>query len=477
MAETNPTTSTDARAAVARVGLADIGAGEPRRVADENDLCRLWATRAFSADDLTTTDGHAVHVVYPGRRTGTGGPDFRDAILADGAGRVRTGDVEVHLRARDWIAHGHRADPAYNRVTLHVVLDDDGSPCLRADGRPVPVLALGSALAVPLTTADDRPIAQPCRVAPGLTTDAVRAIVRQAGRTRLEGKAAALEAQIDGLGAEQALFTALLDAAGYSRNRRPCAALAERAPIERLHDLLAGKGTLRAESIATAVLLGLAGLLPADAHDPLTRLWAEYSDLWPLSPLRGDAWVRAGVRPANRPEARLHGMAVLAARSARDGLAAALLAPLERHDASALVAALEVHVTSAAPAAVSGSKTAKTALIGHNRAVEMGVNVVIPFALALAHTRDDAALEEHAWRTVEQLPLGEDSEPQRAVLAILQGSGHRLRKPGALDGQGLLHLHSAACGVQACWDCPLARGAPSPFFMSLTKRATSSGVL
>jgi hypothetical protein len=69
--------------------------GEPARVADEGDLCRLWAARAFPADALVAADGAAVRVIYPGRRTGTDGPDFRDAILADGSGRVRAGDVEV----------------------------------------------------------------------------------------------------------------------------------------------------------------------------------------------------------------------------------------------------------------------------------------------------------------------------------------------------------------------------------------------
>ncbi len=436
---------------------------ESLRVADENDLCRLWAARAFAADALATTDGAALRIIYPGRRTGTAGPDFRDAMLADAAGRVRTGDVELHLRSRDWIAHGHRADPAYNGVVLHVVLDDDGDPCLRADGAPVPVLVLNAVLTAPLTASDGLPALQPCRVAPALTTEAARAIIRRAGRTRLDGKAAALEAQIDGLGAEQALFTALLDAAGYSRNRAPCAALAERAPLEQLHGLLAGKGAARAESLATAALLGLAGLLPADPHDPLTRLWADYGDLWPLPPLRADDWARAAVRPANRPELRLRGIAVLAARSARDGLAATLLAPVWRGDAGALVAALEV------PAALGlkpardtiGNTAAGTKMppIGRGRAVEMAVNVVVPFALALARSRGDVALEDDAWRTVEQLPAGEDSEPQRAMLAILKDSGHRLRKVGALDSQGLLSLYRTHCGVHACWDCPLATGA------------------
>ena len=88
------------------------------RAADEGDLCRLWAAQALPTGALVTTDGEQLQVIYPGRRSGTGGPDFRGAILADAAGRVRTGDVELHLRSHDWTAHGHRADPAYNAVPL-----------------------------------------------------------------------------------------------------------------------------------------------------------------------------------------------------------------------------------------------------------------------------------------------------------------------------------------------------------------------
>ena len=88
------------------------------RAADEGDLCRLWAAQALPTGALVTTDGDQLQVIYPGRRSGAGGPDFRGAILADAAGRVRTGDVELHLRSRDWITHGHRADPAYNAVPL-----------------------------------------------------------------------------------------------------------------------------------------------------------------------------------------------------------------------------------------------------------------------------------------------------------------------------------------------------------------------
>src|SRR5918911_1795368 len=153
-----------------RPAMAEAEARESAlRAADEGDLCRLWAAQALPVGALVTTDGEQLQVIYPGRRSGAGGPDFRGAILADAAGRGRTGDVELHLRSRDWTTHGHRADPAYNAVVLHVVVEDAGAPCLRADGRPVPVLVLGAWVAAPLATAAAGSAAtQLCRVSPAL---------------------------------------------------------------------------------------------------------------------------------------------------------------------------------------------------------------------------------------------------------------------------------------------------------------------
>lgn len=423
-------------------------AEQATRPADESDLCRVWATQAFvPATPLTTTGGEPLQVVYPGRRMGTAGPDFRGALLADGAGRLRSGDVEVHLRGRDWITHGHRADPAYNGVILHVVLEDDGVPCVRADGVPVPILAIGSRLTWPLPAARAAPHPAQCRVASALSARDVQRIVGAAGRERLGGKAAALEAQAEILGPEQALFVALLDAAGYSRNRAPCAALAERLPVEQLQHLLAGKGPSEAVALATAVLLGLAGLLIATGDATLQAVWERYADLWPLPPLPRDAWVRAGVRPANRPEARLRGLAHLVARTARDGLVAALTEPIPVGDADALLTRLEVT-----------QPGAHAALIGRGRALEIAINVVVPFTLAMARSRDDRELEDCSWRLAASLPGGDDAEPLRHMRALLAASGHRLRPYHALEQQGLLHLYRSYCSVAACWECPLGAG-------------------
>jgi len=69
---------------------------------------------------------------------------FSRCTYKDWDGAEMTGDVEVHLRAGDWEAHGHARDPAYGRVGLHVVLfpASDGRRTLNGCGRDIPVLAL-----------------------------------------------------------------------------------------------------------------------------------------------------------------------------------------------------------------------------------------------------------------------------------------------------------------------------------------------
>jgi len=43
-------------------------------------------------------------------------------LEVEGVGLVQ-GDVEIHLRQRDWKSHGHGGDSRYNGVVLHAVLE------------------------------------------------------------------------------------------------------------------------------------------------------------------------------------------------------------------------------------------------------------------------------------------------------------------------------------------------------------------
>lgn len=90
----------------------------------ESFLHFLWREKLYHASCLITDDGRKIEVLNPGMPNNDAGPDFVDA-------RIRIGDVfwagnvEIHLRASDWMEHGHFEDPAYDNVILHVVGDND----------------------------------------------------------------------------------------------------------------------------------------------------------------------------------------------------------------------------------------------------------------------------------------------------------------------------------------------------------------
>ena len=117
-----------------------------QRPPEEELLYGVWARRGFDPRKLRTVDGARTQVVFPGRRNGGAGPDFLDASVdVEGRGLLR-GDVEIHVRARDWMSHGHHRDPAYNGVVLHVVWEADSLWTEREDGQHVPTVPLRGCL-------------------------------------------------------------------------------------------------------------------------------------------------------------------------------------------------------------------------------------------------------------------------------------------------------------------------------------------
>ncbi len=89
----------------------------------EAEIQQLWGSGAFRGQSLRALSGERYVVLHEGRRGAGAGPDFRDAVLVDDQGARRVGDVEIHLRAANWRAHGHDRDHRYDAVTLHVVLN------------------------------------------------------------------------------------------------------------------------------------------------------------------------------------------------------------------------------------------------------------------------------------------------------------------------------------------------------------------
>src|SRR6266702_1730633 len=103
----------------------------------ERLLQAIWLHQRLLREQLKTFDGQPLRVLHPGFHNLEGGPDFRGAVVQIGQDTPRSGDVEVDLRASGWRAHGHDRNPAFKKVILHVLWENE----CPANGAP-PVLLL-----------------------------------------------------------------------------------------------------------------------------------------------------------------------------------------------------------------------------------------------------------------------------------------------------------------------------------------------
>ncbi|HVU23705.1 MAG TPA: DUF2851 family protein [Opitutus sp.] len=240
----------------------------------EKLLQKIWWRGDFDRNRARTVDGQRVVVTHPGRWNHLGGPDFCGARLRLGEGPEFTGDVEVHLHAGEWDAHGHARDQAYDNVALHVVLfpPAEDHATRGAHGRTIPALALLPLLGHDLEeyAADDaveslagRPLAQIAEVLTPLPPAELRALLRRHAEARWQQKLHFAQRRVQRLGWDAACHHAALEILGYRFNRTP--------------------------------MLRIAAVLPL-------RAWNEID---PRQVFAEESWSLHGVRPANHPRSRL----------------------------------------------------------------------------------------------------------------------------------------------------------------------------
>jgi hypothetical protein len=242
----------------------------------EKLLQKIWASGSFDQSALRTESGIRLKLMNPGKWNLLAGPDFKHARWQLGDAPEMSGDVELHLRAEDWDAHGHVSDPAYDGVKLHVVLfpPKPGLITRGRQGQAIPILALLPRLQHDLEEyAADEAVAQlsnhseirlieqiqqidPLALREQMMTAAVR---------RWQQKKHFAGIRIVKVGWEGACHETALEILGYRYNRVPMLALAARHPLAEW---------------------------PALVPDLLQREEV-------------GRWARSGVRPANLPGRRL----------------------------------------------------------------------------------------------------------------------------------------------------------------------------
>ncbi|MDE2867623.1 MAG: DUF2851 family protein [Chloroflexota bacterium] len=432
---------------------------------------QLWLDVASRVGPMRDSLGRWIEVVYPGRRTGLAGPDLQDAIVSIDGGPARRVDVEVHLHESSWEQHGHDGDARYAGDLLHLVW----TAARRGSKRPPYILA-PRALAGGQARGGRRTntAGWPCWHIGGEPADRaeVRGVIRAEGAKQHAERAAVLESDIEALGADQALYRAVMRALGYSANTRQFEAVAEAAPIELL-SALAGRSLTARRLRVEAELLGAAGLLPSQRgqqaeHPHVCAL----EEAWAYGPPRAapvvEDWTLAAVRPHNRPARRLAGAArllstaPLARRSLAERVAGQVLAAYESERGRDLVGWFEVkvgpedfwarHLDVGRPAA-----RPLPALIGRGRSQDLLVNAVLPFTAGFGGWSGRPELVTAADAALAGLGAVGWNRHTRYMADTL-----RLERRGlgsALAQQGLLRMYRRWCRAKHCGECPAANAA------------------
>lgn len=451
-------------------------AAEERTAGLEHVLQCVWYDHLFPEEGLRLDDGRPLRVLSPGWWNHGEGPDFKNAQL-EIAGRLRTGDVEIHLQHSGWQAHGHHLDPRYDHVLVHVVFEQTPpeSPPHTSQGNPLPTLLLADyvdasleRLAESVVTDAypyDVPAAQGACAALAVWRDtaALEHFLNLAGDWRILYKARALRERMDQQGEAQAVYELLLAACGYGPFKQHFRTIARHLPYDRARQL-AQQDPLLLE----AAFLQIGGLLPESVppgspetphHARLCALRREYLAGLRALPL---LWRRTGVRPNNYPERRLAGAARLISRTALDGLIDTL-DKVWRQDLSHVARRRAFEALFPGPTGfwaqhctwTSAPKMRPIAPIGADRVRGIIGNVFVPAALARARRDRDRLREEQVFAFFAALPREPDNRIMRVMLPRILDGCDKLKMTFGMQ-QGLLQMHEDWCEPNpSCRNCAL----------------------
>lgn len=284
----------------------------------EDFLHYLWRTRRFNHQDLKTTLGQSVEIHHPGEYNTNSGPDFFNArISIDGT--LWAGNVEMHVYASDWFAHGHLEDQAYDSVILHVVYQEN-QPVLLRDGRRLPCLEIDGRMPDGLVERYKQLEASqswiPCEFAFRDAPDIIKSQwLDRLLIERLEEKCNALAGALDRCGQhwEEALYQTIASSFGLKINLQPFEALARSIPLRIIQRHRNHPQQLE------ALLFGQAGFLNTPFRDEwpniLQREYLHLANKYGLVPLDTSQWKFFRLRPSGFPTVRIAQFSSLLSKS------------------------------------------------------------------------------------------------------------------------------------------------------------------
>ena len=396
---------------------------------------------------LRECGGAEIAVVDPGRLNTDAGPDFFNSkIKVDGT--EWAGNVEIHVKASDWIRHGHQNDPAYDSIILHVVGVSDRR-IHRSDGSLIPQVevTMPEGFFRTYSSLESDLYAIRCaRQLPDISALTITDWLESLSVERIQNKAARVMEVFRNCGSDwqQTCFVILARALGFGLNGDPFEMLARSVPLRILHHHSDNPLQLQ------AILFGQAAMLDSSCHifdEYYQLLCREYYFLarkYGLRPMRGAVWKYARTRPQNFPHRRI----AFLAKACENGfsLLSAILSAKDDEEKLREIFAwkLEGYWHSHFSFDVEAKASADT--LSRSSVTLLLINVVAPLIYAYGARIGDPDLAEKALDLLSSLP------PENNGI-IRDWEQYGLRAGDALRSQALLHLRKEYCDPRKCLFC------------------------
>ena len=297
----------------------------------------IWNDQLFCTPSLKTREGQNLEIVYPGYWNFGKGPDFTSATIKVN-GKTYEGDVELHVYATDWNAHGHSGNPDFDNVILHVYMWQGRGKEPRGKRQDLPFqFEIKDYLTKGILDLNDEldfenyPVLNHCNFGlchqplAELSQEKLTQLLNAAGEARVFTKMERFHDSIIIEGYEQTFYRGVAEALGYPENKQPFRVLADTLPLSELTSLVPAKVSKNEKVLHyQALLFGISGLMDKNAEKKagfrkLLPIWKAYRERVPGSPLTKKDWCFRAIRPANYPYRRIAALAHLIVRHEKTG--------------------------------------------------------------------------------------------------------------------------------------------------------------
>lgn len=274
----------------------------------------IWQSKILLKQNLVLANNQPIEIIHIGTLNKDAGPDFFNAKIKL-ENEVLAGNIEIHIKASDWLNHKHQQDKAYDNVILHVVFEND-KPIFDKHQNPYLTLELKnylpSSLLTKYKTLQEQKNEIPCQPIFSLPNEfKLNNWLNRLVIERLEKKCERIEGilKANNNNWEQTFYVLTAQYFGQKTNAQAFEWLAQNLPMQ-----IIAKHKDKLSQIE-ALVLGTAGFLNQKLTDEyLVFLQKEYLYLqkkYGLTHLDKSIWKFGRMRPSNFPTIRLMQFAAL----------------------------------------------------------------------------------------------------------------------------------------------------------------------